>query len=307
MTGITRRRFLTGLGAATGAAVAAGYGVTAWGSGGTPARRSATRARTPSHLGRTDRTLVVLELGGGNDGLSTVVPIADPAYRQLRPTLAVADAIALDDAIGLNPKLVKVADRFRAGQVAVVEGVGFPDPDLSHFASLATWWAGGPDVTDGTGWIGRYLDATVGYEDPLAAIGVGPVPSPALAGAASFATSIADTSGLQPALPPWAGTAEDLLTAWRRLAPASPDTSTLLGQVQHAIALTVEARRGLDDDLREVGGAGSATDELATAQTGTQDGPVVTSMRLAAELVAAPHAPRVIYLWTRRARAGARS
>jgi uncharacterized protein (DUF1501 family) len=296
VSGITRRRFLTGLGIATGAAVATGYGLTVWQSGdGGPS--SAPRAPVRGKVsGQTDRTLVVLELAGGNDGLSTVVPIADPAYHSLRPTLAVDDAIALDGEIGLNPKLTKLADRYRAGQVAIVEGVGFPDPDLSHFASLATWWAGMPDSGDGTGWLGRYLDATVGYEDPLAAIGIGPVPSPALAGAASFATSIADTGGLQPALPVWAESANELVAAWGKFAPGSPDPTTLLGQVQHAIHLTVEARAGLDADLRDVNGSGGPTDELATAQASGSDGPVVTSMRLAAELVVAPHRPRIVYV-----------
>src|SRR5262249_14115833 len=144
-------------------------------------------------VGRTDRTLVVVELAGGNDGLSMVVPYADPAYAALRPTLKITNPIALDSTIGLHPKLMTVADRYHKGQVAIVEGVGYPNPDLSHFASLATWWAGAPGGS-GAGWLGRYLDGTVGFGDPLAAVGVGPVPSPALAGEASFATTIADVS-----------------------------------------------------------------------------------------------------------------
>ena len=114
MTGMSRRRFLTGLGVATGAAVAAGYGLTVWQQGdgsGSPGGSPAHRPSSGSVTGRTDRTLVVVELGGGNDGLSTVVPIADAAYPSLRPTLAVADPIPLDATIGLNPKLVKLADR----------------------------------------------------------------------------------------------------------------------------------------------------------------------------------------------------
>src|SRR5262249_2126170 len=148
--------------------------------------------------------------------LSTVVPYADPAYPKLRPTLGITDPITLDASIGLHPKLVTIADRFRRGQVAIVEGVGYPNPDLSHFASLATWWTGAPGAS-GPGWLGRYLDGTVGFGDPLAAVGIGPVPSPALAGDASFATTIADTSGLQPALGPVDGTADDLFTAWGKV------------------------------------------------------------------------------------------
>ena len=183
--GISRRRFLTGLGVAGTTAVAAGYGLTVWRDGGsssTSASAPTTTLATSPGLrlsSRDDRTLVVVELAGGNDGLNTVVPIADPAYRALRPTLGVGNAIALDDTAGLAPELAALAARYHDGQVAIVEGVGYPDPDLSHFASLAYWWSGAPGVSGTRGWLGRYLDATVGFEDPLAAVGIGPAPSPA--------------------------------------------------------------------------------------------------------------------------------
>ena len=170
--------------------VAAGYGLTVWGDGGAGRALSSAGLRaTPATLGgRDDRTLVVLQLGGGNDGLNTVVPTADPAYRALRPTLGVSDAIALDDEIGLHPELAKLAARYHDGHVAIVEGIGYPDPDLSHFASLGYWWSGVPGESGGVGWLGRYLDGTVGVADPLAGISIGPVPSPALLGTQSFAT-----------------------------------------------------------------------------------------------------------------------
>src|SRR5262249_4811896 len=233
-----RRRLLVGRGAAGTAAAAAGVGWSVWGPADTEttgSHRPATSSLISPALGtgRTDRTLVVLELGGGNDGLSTVVPYADPAYPKLRPTLGITHPITLHASIGLHPKLVTIADRFRRGQVAIVEGVGYPNPDLSHFASLATWWTGAPGAS-GPGWLGRYLDGTVGFGDPLAAVGIGPVPSPALAGTHSFATSITDASGLQPALPPWADTVDDVVAAWARFAPASPDPADLLGQVEQA-------------------------------------------------------------------------
>ena len=191
----------------------------------------------------------MVELGGGNDGLSTLVPTADPAYAGLRPTLGVTDAIALDASVGLHPNLARLAARFQAGQVAIVEGVGYPEPNLSHFASLAYWWGGAPGESGTVGWLGRYLDGTVGIDDPLAAVGIGPVPSPALLGTRSFATSITDTTGLQPSVPAWADTPDDLIKAWSKFAPASPDPATLLGQVQQAIHLTVKARADLRTDL----------------------------------------------------------
>src|SRR5206468_489080 len=148
---------------------------------------------------------------------------ADPAYRALRPTLGVTDAIALDESVGLHPELAKVAARYHDGHVAIVEGVGYPDPDLSHFASLAYWWSGAPGVSGTQGWLGRYLDATVGFDDPLAAVGIGPVPSPALLGSRSFATTIADATGLQPRLPTWVDRPDELIAAWAGYAPADVD------------------------------------------------------------------------------------
>ncbi len=293
--GISRRRFLSGLGVAGTAAVAAGYGLSVWRDGGSSAPGAAPASTVPRlGGGRPDRTLVVVELGGGNDGLNTVVPMADPAYRSLRPTLAVTDAVALDDTIGLHPGLAKLAARYRAGQVAIVEGLGYPDPNLSHFASLGYWWSGVPGESGNAGWLGRYLDGTVGFDDPLAAVGIGPVPSPALLGNRSFATSISDATGLQPRLPAWIDTPDDLLAAWARFAPASPDPTTLMGGVQQAIKLTVEAR----DELAGALSATTATTDPAASSSAAYatEATASASLALAAQLVIGDRAPRVIYV-----------
>jgi uncharacterized protein (DUF1501 family) len=291
--GISRRRFLTGLGVAGTAAVAAGYGLSVWQDGAAPAPGGSPAASVP-HLGsgRPDRTLVVVELGGGNDGLNTVVPMADPAYRTLRPTLGVTDAVALDDTIGLHPGLAKLAARYRAGQVAIVEGLGYPDPNLSHFASLGYWWSGVPGESGRAGWLGRYLDGTVGFDDPLAAVGIGPVPSPALLGNRSFATSISDATGLAPRLPAWVDTPDDLLAAWGRFAPASPDPATLLGGVQQAIKLTVEARDELAGTLVAPDSGTAAAPSAGYGQAATAS----AALGLAAHLVLGDRAPRLIYV-----------
>src|SRR5581483_4307813 len=190
-------------------------------------------------------------MGGGNDGLNTVVPIADGRYRDLRPTLGIKDAIELDEDFGLNPKLTKLAARYKAGDVAIVHGLGYDDADLSHFGSFAIWWSakGG---TGGGGWLGKYLDGTVGFDDPLAAIGIGQGLSPALLGQRSFATNIADSTGLQPRLPAWVDDADGLLQAWSDFEPAKIDTKHLVGQVERAVRLTATARRDLDRALAGV-------------------------------------------------------
>ncbi len=287
--GISRRRFLTGLGVAGTAAVAAGYGLSVWRDGASESGsgRAPVTSAGPHLTGRDDRTLVVVELAGGNDGLNTVVPVADPAYRTLRPTLGVTDPIALDDGIGFPPELAKLAGRYRDGHVAIVEGVGYPDPDLSHFASLAYWWSGTPGATGTQGWLGRYLDATVGFDDPLAAVGIGPVPSPALLGSRSFSTTIADATGLQPQLPSWVDSPDELVAAWSRFAPADADPRTVMGGIEQAITETAKARRDLAGRLHAPTTSAGANEDNGYGQ---EQG-ATAALALAAQLVLADHTP----------------
>ncbi len=296
-SGPTRRDFLQKLGIGTAAAVGGGYALSVWGWDGQPAA-AASRAGEISAAGN-GRTLVVVELGGGNDALNTVVPIADGHYRDLRPTLGVTDAIDLDGEIGLHPKLAKLAKRFDDGQVAIVQGLGYDDPDLSHFGSFAIWWSakGG---TGGGGWLGAYLDGTVGFDDPLAAIGIGPGPSPALIGRKSFATTIASNDGLQPRVPAWIDDADDLIATWSDFTPAKVDTASLVGQVQRAVGLTVQARTRLDRALVDPSTTGasdpSVRDAGSVQRARYQDASVADSLLLAAQLVQSPAKPRIIYV-----------
>jgi uncharacterized protein (DUF1501 family) len=274
--------------------LAGGYGLSVWEWDG-PAASATTVATGTLGAGAKGRTLVVVEMAGGNDGLNTVVPLNVGAYHDLRPTLGVTDPIALDADIGLHPNLPKLAKRYEQGQVAVVEGLGYPDPDLSHFGSIAIWWSarGGSGQA---GWLGAYLDGTVGFDDPLAAIGIGPGPSPALLGQRSFATTIADASGLQPQLPAWLDEPDDLLAAWGNVAPAKVDATKLLGQVQRSIGLTVSARDELGKTLTVGADEAPAADTSAGGRRAYQDTSVVESLGLAAELIRSPARPRVVYV-----------
>jgi uncharacterized protein (DUF1501 family) len=111
--------------------------------------------------GAAHRILVVINLQGGNDGLNTVVPYADPAYYRFRPTLGIApgDVLRVDNAVGLNPALAPLKALYDRGLVAIVQGVGYPNPDHSHFRSTEIWQTAVPDSYATTGWLGRYLDA----------------------------------------------------------------------------------------------------------------------------------------------------
>ena len=109
-----------------------------------------------------ERILVVLEMAGGNDGLNMVVPHRDEAYRKARPVIGIpADAtLTVDDEIGLHPAMRSLADLLEQGQFAVVQGVGYPNPNRSHFESMDIWHScrqAGEARDDG--WLGRYLEA----------------------------------------------------------------------------------------------------------------------------------------------------
>ena len=117
----------------------------------------ASTARAAEPGGET--ILVVLEMTGGNDGLNTVVPYADDHYRRARPTLRIDGdrVVRLDDRLGLNPGLRALEPLLEADRVAIVQGVGYPNPDRSHFESMDVWQSADPSGTTGDGWLGRGL------------------------------------------------------------------------------------------------------------------------------------------------------
>jgi uncharacterized protein (DUF1501 family) len=112
--------------------------------------------------------LVIIQLAGGNDGLNTVVPISNDHYYAARPKIAIkADAaIKINDATGLHPSLTGLKTLYDEGQLSIVEGVGYPNPNRSHFRSTEIWHTGSDAKTfEKHGWIGRYFD-TYCKDDP---------------------------------------------------------------------------------------------------------------------------------------------
>jgi len=146
----TRRDFLQ-----TSSLVACGLSVPTFLS------RTALAAPTAGKPGAKDTILVVVQLTGGNDGLNTVVPFADPEYAKLRPTLKLpkAQLKKLNDSIGLHPSLDGLAKLWEEQSLCVVQGVGYPNPNQSHFRSMDIWQAGSTVQTLTDGWLGRALQA----------------------------------------------------------------------------------------------------------------------------------------------------
>jgi uncharacterized protein (DUF1501 family) len=190
---ITRRRFLIASGTAGVAAAAAGTGLMTW-------RTLADRAAAdPLPIG--SKILVIVTLYGGNDGLNMVIPYQDSAYHDARPDFAYTgdQVLRLDDTLGLNPGMKGTSGLWAAGQLAVVRGVGYPQPDRSHFRSMDIWQTASPATPVSTGWIGRWLDAT--GDDPVRAVNIGSVLPPLAVGSKGAAAALAlGHSGIPPDL-----------------------------------------------------------------------------------------------------------
>ncbi|RMH72778.1 MAG: DUF1501 domain-containing protein [Actinomyces sp.] len=263
---ISRRNLLIGAGAAAGTAATGAYAWSALvrrsvetalpGTTSTTTTTTTTTAAPTTTLPPTgEGLLVVVELDGGNDGLNTLVP-ALGAYRDARPTLAIPEAdlvtLAGTDEFALHPALSPLVAHWESGHLAFVEGIAMPEQTRSHFTAMDTWWSATPGVASTTGWLGRWLDATLdGEPDPLRAVAVGGG-SRALVGERSLATVIRNPEAFQ--LRTAGGVDADALVE-AFLATAEPLAAVPeLAAAQTAVPATVEAIELLAPVFGEAGG-----------------------------------------------------
>lgn len=164
-----------------------------------------------------DTILVVCQFSGGNDGLNTVVPYADKMYYNLRPTIGIPDdkVLKINEAIGFHPGLKGLAELYQKGRVAVMQNVGYPQPNRSHFKSMEIWQSASPDSTLRYGWLGRHLDheLTVGPLNPVMALGLSTEKPLALMGKAASVPCFASLADVQQMV-------------------GDPDTERMLRQIQ---------------------------------------------------------------------------
>ena len=122
--------------------------------------------------GKDDTIMVVLQLAGGNDGLNTLIPYADDIYHRSRPRIGKKekDIIQLNDHLGLNSALPFLASLYKEGDLGIVQGVGYPNPNRSHFVSTSIWETADPTNHSPTGWLGRYFDNACPGADPTVGI-----------------------------------------------------------------------------------------------------------------------------------------
>ena len=153
-----------------------------------------TQLQTGFAAGRN--VLVCIQLNGGNDGLNTFIPYDTPQYYALRKSIGIPKEQVLKAAeggMGWHPIMKGFADMQQAGNMSVVQNVGYPNPNRSHFRSMEVWQTGSASNEYlNNGWLGRYLDATCKGDDPLGALNMGSIDNLALRGSANHALTMSD-------------------------------------------------------------------------------------------------------------------
>ena len=125
---------------------------------------------------KKDPVLVVLQLSGGNDALNMIVPYADPLYMENRPGVSIPEdkVVPINDYLGFNPAMGPLKRLYDEGKVAIVQGIGYPNPSRSHFRSMDIWHTCEPDKLGSEGWVGRAIrDADPNKENVLTGVNFG--------------------------------------------------------------------------------------------------------------------------------------
>ena len=170
--GMDRRRFLQMMGWGVGAGALFGGLGEVLAADLLPGRLREAWATTP--VGPNEGILVLIGQFGGSDGLNVVVPHSNSLYYEQHGDVAIpaAQVLPINGQVGLHPNLPYLKSLYDAGQVAIVQGVGYANPDLSHFSSMALWMHGKVGGGLNNGWVGRWLDG-LGGDDPFRAATVG--------------------------------------------------------------------------------------------------------------------------------------
>lgn len=154
----------------------------------------------PEAIAMNGKTLIILQLSGGNDGLNTIIPVKNDIYYKVRNQISIKenDAFRLTDEAGINPNLKFFKELYDNGELAVMNNVGYPDPNKSHFRSMDIWQsASASNQFINTGWLGRYLDeACHNCQKPTQAIEIDDLLSLAMKGDNNKAIAFRDPKKL---------------------------------------------------------------------------------------------------------------
>lgn len=270
---VSRRNFLAG-----SSAVAVGLGL--------PGVFRSAQLAAAGQKADNEKILVVIELAGGNDGLNTVVPFRDDAYAAARPTLKLrtSQLHKLTDDLGLHPALKGLSDQFENDALAVVQGVGYPRPDRSHFESMDIWHRASRDTTEKFGWIGRALPQLGGTH---AAVNIGRGESPlALFSSTGHAASLASLEDyrLKVGRDSSAAGRRDIIERWANEERASESSNEMLALVRKTAKTTYESARQIEK-----------VNERSKGSNGYPDTGLGRRLQLVAQLIASGLPEKVYY------------
>jgi uncharacterized protein (DUF1501 family) len=251
-----------------------------------------------------DTVLVVVELSGGNDGLNTVIPYADDLYHKARPTLRFKkeQVVRVDDHIGLNPAMGALRPVLDKGHLAIVQGVGYPNPDRSHFESMDIWQSADPRRRIGTGWIGRSVPELQDKKGNVPVMQLGPKNLPlALQGAPAGVVSLNNIQSFRLQLDapdPNKRFARKRLIEDLAKAGEQADKNSLLSFVQRREVQTYATLERLQQVLQETGAGDRRTGEFFfnPNEEGFKRGQLVQKLQLIARLIQKDFGTRVFYV-----------
>lgn len=237
----------------------------------------------------TERTLVVLQLDGGSDGLNAVVPYGIGAYYDARPTIGIAesDVLALTSTVGLHPSFASLLPYFESQNLAIVQGCGYPDPNRSHFRSREIWQTADPVEVDTTGWLGRYADEHLLDAGELAAINIGGSLPKSLNAAKIVVPSIVNLESYQLLTDPgYPGDSTNQVDTYL-------SCNTRANAIGDELALSMTARDAYEGSTQLQSSAGGYTPQ-ATYPTSR----LANDLKFAAQIITAGVGTRVVYLTT---------
>ncbi len=231
--------------------------------------------------------LVVVQMGGGNDGLNTVVPFSRDEYYRARPKLAVPQhsVLRVNGELGFHPGLKPLKALFDDGRMAVVQGVGYPNPNRSHFRSMEIWHTADPNGNGPrTGWLGRLFDSECPTCGPTTGVAMLGAEMPlAMQGASGRAVVLDSPQGF--GFQPVAGAGAQEVEAFRQLMRPVPGEEPMVDFLTHTAMDAILA----GDEIRKVAG------RLSDTGTYPRD-PFSLKLRLVSELISAGAPTRVYYV-----------
>jgi uncharacterized protein (DUF1501 family) len=210
---------------------------------------------------KKDTVLVVIELAGGNDGLNTVAPYGDDLYQKARPTLAFAkkEVQKLDDYHGLHPRMVEMKRLYDEKRLAVIQGVGYPNPDRSHFESMDIWQLADPKRAHASGWLARTIPGMTVKDAGVPGMYLGTERLPvAMQGADGGVISLADRASFRLQLSGNAATRKTLIEDLNG-GSDDPAKADLAAFVRKRQLQTYTSLQKIEEALREAGGSGRGT------------------------------------------------